>query len=104
MAKQMEIEKLEDIVIQAFREYPETISSNGVLWARIAKRLATQHNIITAEGFIMATLMGKIPSSHSIAAAASNVRKSNPEYEPTEEQKAKKQEVQQQYINRYNQI
>lgn len=100
----MEIEKLEDIVIQAFREYPETISSNAVLWARISRALATQQQIVSVDSFIDAVVKGKIPSSHSIAAAASNVRKSNPEYEPTEEQRAKKHEVQQQYINRYNQI
>jgi hypothetical protein len=104
MRIKMETKKLEEIVIQAFTEYPETISSNVVLWGRISKRLATQHNIITAEGFIMATLQGKIPSSHTLAAAITNVRRRRPEFIPTEEQKARKMKVQEQEINRYNQI
>ena len=92
---------LERLVKTTFDKHPETIGSNLLLWDRISRRLERLYGIETLEDFHMAYLKGQIYHQHSIAAAASTVRKMYPEYEPTEEQKAVKLEVQQRYIDNY---
>jgi len=93
--------ELERLVKTTFDRHPETIGNNVLLWDRITKRLENLYNIDTLEEFHIAYLKGKLYHQHSIAAAASTVRKRYPEYEPTEEQKAAKLEVKQRYIENY---
>lgn len=100
----MEIPKLEELVLMTFQEKPESIAHNGILWGYIAKSLASSNNITTRDGLILALIEGTIPNQHSIAAAASNVRKKHPQYNPTEEQRNNKQQIKQEYINRAKQI
>lgn len=96
--------EIEQMIISAYTEKPETISNNNVLWAYISRGLANHYGINTIDKFVEAIVYGAIPSSHSLAAAISNVRKAYPQYAPTEEQRKQKEEVKQNYINRHNQI
>jgi hypothetical protein len=98
------IMEIEQMIISAYTEKPELISNNNVLWAYISQGLANHYGINTIEEFVEAIVYGKIPSSHSLAAAISNVRKEHPQFVPTEEQRQLKEQVKQNYINRYNQI
>jgi hypothetical protein len=95
----MKPKKIQEMIIQAFNEAPETIGSNAILWSYIAKHLTHKNNILTADSFILASVQGIIPSQHTIAAAASNVRKLYPEFQPTEEQLANKNTVREEFIN-----
>jgi len=100
----MEIPKLEDLVLMTFEEQPDSIAHNGILWGYIARALASHNNITTRDGLILALVEGTIPNQHSIAAAASNVRKTHPQYNPTEEQRKNKEQIKQEYINRAKEI
>lgn len=92
---------LERLVKTTFDRHPETIGNNLLLWDRISRRLEKLYGIETLEDFHIAYLKGEIFHQHSVAAAASVVRKRFPQYEPTEEQKALKLEVKQRYIENY---
>ncbi len=100
MAKQ----KLEELVELAFRHRPDTISSNTLLWVEVVKALCETKNITTLDELFLNVLSNKIPTSHSLAAAITNVRKKYPELRPTEEQMARKEAVKQEYINQFNNI
>ena len=93
---------LESIVEQTFRLRPQTIGNNDLLWVEVCKALCEVNNINELDSFFLSVLRGDIPSSHSIAAAVSLVRKKHPELRPTEEQMANKLAAKQEYINQYN--
>jgi hypothetical protein len=93
--------KLEKIIELAFRNKPETIASNDLLWVEVCKALCAGKNITNLDDFFLKVLSGEIPSSHTLAAKITNVRKKYPELRPTEEQRKKKLEVKEQYINEY---
>jgi hypothetical protein len=93
--------KLEQVVETAYRAKPETISSNDLLWVEVSKALCKHYGIRTLDDFFLHILGGKIPTSHTLAATITNVRKNNPDLVPTEEQKRLKLAVKQRYINEY---
>jgi hypothetical protein len=92
---------LEKLIIQTYDRKPETIGNNSLLWVEVCKRLSHYYNIKTIDDLYLSILKNELPSSHSLAATISCVRKKYPQYEPTEEQKKLKNEVKQQYINNY---
>lgn len=93
--------KIENIVSQVLRTKPETRASNDLLWVEVCKALCSHYRITTLDEFFLHILSGQIPSSHTTAAAITNVRKTFPELRPTEEQMAQKQQAKQNYINEY---
>lgn len=93
--------KIENIVSQVLRSKPETRASNDLLWVEVCKALCSHYRITTLDEFFLHILSGQIPSSHTTAAAITNVRKTFPELRPTEEQMAQKQQAKQNYINEY---
>jgi hypothetical protein len=93
--------KLEKIVELAFRHKPETIASNDLLWVEVCKALCKAQNITNLDDFFLKILGGDIPSSHTLAAKITNVRKKYPELRPTQEQMKLKKVVKQQYIEDY---
>lgn len=93
--------KVDEIVELAFRNKPETLASNDLLWVEVCKALCEAKGIRNLDDFFLNILGREIPSSHSLAAAVSVVRKRCPELQPTEEQRRAKQEVKQRYINEY---
>lgn len=93
--------KLEQVIENTYRTLPETISSNDLLWVEVSKSLCKNLNIKSLDNFFLHILRGDIPTAHSLAAAISNVRKKNPDLVPTEEQRQRKMEVKERYINEY---
>jgi hypothetical protein len=93
--------KLEQVVETAYRAKPETIASNDLLWVEVSKALCKRYGVKTIDDFFLHILGGQIPTSHSLAAAITNVRKNNPDLIPTEEQRRLKMVVKQRYINEY---
>lgn len=93
--------KLEQVVETAYRAKPETIASNDLLWVEVSKALCKRYGVKTIDDFFLHILGGQIPTSHSLAAAITNVRKNNPDLVPTEEQRRLKMVVKQRYINEY---
>ena len=93
--------KLETLIKQTYDRHPETIGNNSLLWVEVCKRLCRLDRIETLDDFYLAILRNNLPTSHSLAASISCVRKKYPQYEPTEEQKSRKEEVKQQYIENY---
>ena len=93
--------KIEQVIETAYRAKPETIASNDLLWVEVSKALCKQFGIRTLDDFFLHILGGQIPTSHTLAAGITNVRKNNPELRPTEEQRRLKMEVKQRYINEY---
>jgi len=93
--------KLEQLIETAYRTKPETIASNDLLWVEISKLLCKTYGVKNLDSFFLHILKGQIPTSHSLAASISNVRKNNPDLVPTEEQRRMKMEVKQRYINQY---
>jgi hypothetical protein len=71
------------------------------LWFEVCKVLCEQNNITEINDFFFNTLINKIPTVHTIAATASVLRKKYPQFKPTEEQKKRKLEIKQQWIERY---
>jgi|688.fasta_scaffold331760_2 hypothetical protein len=92
---------LQEIVESVLRDIPSTRANNDLVWAQVCEILCDLHGITTAEGFIHNTLNKNIPSSHTVAASISVVRKKYPELRPTDEQMARKEESKKQYINQY---
>jgi len=93
--------KVDEIVELAFRNKPETLASNDLLWVEVCKALCKTKGITSLDDFLVNVLNGQIPSSHTLAAAISVVRKRCPELQPTDEQKRMKQEVKNRYITEY---
>jgi hypothetical protein len=93
--------KVDELVEMAYRNRPETLASNDLLWVEVCKVLCEVEGITNLDDFFLNILTRKIPSSHSLAAAISVVKKRCPELEPTDEQKRLKKEVKQRYINEY---
>lgn len=93
--------KIENIVSSVLRHKPETRASNDLLWVEVCKALCSHYRITTLDDFFLHILSGQIPSSHTTAAAITNVRKTFPELRPTEEQIAQKQQAKENYINEY---
>ena len=93
--------KLDEIVELAFRNKPQTLASNDLLWVEVCKALVKQKGVKTIDDFFLSVLNKDIPSSHSLAAAISVVRKRCPELKPTEEQARLKEQIRQSYINDY---
>lgn len=93
--------KLQTLVKQTYDRKPETIANNNLLWIEVCKRLCCIDNIESIDDFYLAILKNQIPSSHSLAAAISCVRKKYPEYHPTDEQKEMKEVSRQKYIEDY---
>jgi hypothetical protein len=93
--------KIDELVELAYRNKPETLTSNDLLWVEVCKVLCEVEGITKLDDFFLNILCRKIPSSHSLAAAISVVKKRCPELEPTEEQKRLKKEVKERYINEY---
>ena len=92
---------IQGIVEMILRDLPETRGNNDLVWSEVCLVLSELYGITSVEGFIQNTLNGNIPSSHSVAASISIVRKKFPELKPTEEQLQRKLEIKQQYINQY---
>jgi hypothetical protein len=92
---------LEELVEAVLRDQPSTRGNNDLVWAEVCDILCQLYGITTSQGFINNTLNKNIPSSHTIAATISVVRKKYPELRPTDEQMARKEESRQQYINQY---
>jgi hypothetical protein len=92
---------IQGIVEMILRDLPETRGNNDLVWAEVCLVLSELYNITSVEAFIQNTLNGNIPSSHSVAASISIVRKKYPELKPTEEQLQRKLEIKKQYINNY---
>ena len=92
---------LQKIVETVLRDYPNTRANNDLVWAEVSQILAELYQVTTVEGFLLATLEKKIPSSHTLAATISVVRKAHPELNPTDEQMERKKEVKQQFIEQY---
>jgi formylmethanofuran dehydrogenase subunit E len=92
---------LEKLIIQTYDRKPETIGNNNLLWVEVCKRLQNLYKIESIDDLYLSILKNELPSSHSLAAAISCVRKKYPQYEPTEEQKKIKNEVKQRYIENY---
>ncbi len=80
---------------------PHLIADNTLLWVEICKDLCTQMGITTIEEFMNKTMSRELPTSHSIAAGVSTVRKKYPHLKPTEEQMKRKLEIQRAYIDEY---
>lgn len=92
---------LEKLITQTYDRKPETIGNNTLLWVEVCKRLQNLYSIESVDDLYLSILKNELPSSHSLAAAISCVRKKYPQYEPTEEQKKMKNEVKQRYIDNY---
>ena len=73
----------------------------GWKYVRLYVLVRTSQNL---DDFFLKVLSGEIPSSHTLAAKITNVRKKYPELRPTEEQRKKKLEVKEQYINEYRNL
>ena len=95
----MEKPKLRKLIFQILTEKPEARGSNDLLTYLINKHLINHHNIQTADGFAMAMYGGLIPNQHTIAAALSVVKRLNPELKETPEQREKKLQKQEEFIN-----
>jgi hypothetical protein len=92
---------LNEIVKMAFTNIPETIGNNDLLYYEVCRVLCEIEGITTAEEFLRGILNKTIPSSHTLAATISTVRKTNPEFIPTEEQLVNKLNARQRYIDEY---
>ena len=92
---------LEYIVETALRAKPETRANNDVLWIEVCKALCEVKGITTLDDFFLKILYGEIPSSHSLAAAVSIVRKRCPHLRPTQEEMDLKMAKRQEYIDNY---
>jgi len=96
--------KWNELVEAAFREFPETRDSNDVLWVKVVRGFCSELGINNLDDLYLGILRNQIPNSHTIAAAASCVRKEHPELQPTTRSKARKEEIRQEYINNYYNI
>lgn len=92
---------LQQIVTAVLTDYPETRGNNDLVWVEVSQILCELYDITTIEGFLLATLTKKIPSSHTLAATISVVRKLHPELNPTPEQLERKKEIKEQFIQQY---
>jgi hypothetical protein len=95
------MKQLNELVELALRTKPETRESNDVLWVEIASVLCIVENITDVNDLFMKVLSNEIPSSHSVAAAASIVRKQHPELKPSTTSTNRKNEIKQQYAQEY---
>ena len=89
-------------VLAAFQRHPANQTNNDLCWASVIEAMYARDGITPPREFINKIIEGKLPSSHSIAAAISNVRASNPEYELTDELKVMKQSHRQDWITHRN--
>ena len=93
--------KLNEIIKEVFISVPETIGNNDLLYYVVCQTLCEIEGITTSDEFLRAILDKRLPSSHSLAAGISVVRKENPEFIPTEEQLENKMNARQRYIDEY---
>ena len=98
------MKRLEPAVIATLRNKPASIGNNDVLWVELVKALCQEKNITSVDELFLSVLRGEIPTSHSVAAALTNVRREHPELKPTDAQMKLKLEKKQEYINAYNNI
>ena len=77
-------------------------SNNPLLWAVIVKEMCEEKNIETIDDFLGKIILGEIPNSHSVSASLSIVRKENPHLRPNQEGRDRQLEIQQQYIDNWN--
>lgn len=95
------MKRIDSIIEAAFRAKPGTRANNNVLWVEVCKALCIEKNITTLDEFYDKILYGEIPSSHTLAARVSIVRKKHPELKPTEAQMEMKLRVRDEYIQEY---
>lgn len=95
------MKNIDRIVETALRAKPETRANNDVLWIEVCKALCKVKGITTLDEFFLKILYGELPSSHSLAAAVSLVRKRFPELKPTQEEMDLKMARRQEYIDNY---
>ena len=96
--------ELENKVAATLRNKPAAIGNNDVLWVELVKALCNEMNITSIDDMLLKVLEGKIPTSHSTAAALTNVRVQCPELRPTEEQKKLKKDKKDEYIQAYRNL
>jgi hypothetical protein len=92
---------LQILVETAFSNIPATRESNDVLWVEITKALCTLKGITTIDDLFVEVLNRRMPSSHSIVAAATNIRKRNPQFKPTDNSLRRKMEIRAEHAENY---
>lgn len=92
------------IVKATLENYPDTRENNQALWIRITNQICLEKGWNTKDEIFYHTLKENLPSHHSLVAAASIVKRENPELMPTKAL-GRKMEIQTEYINEwYNYI
>ena len=91
----------EHAVKTMYEAKPHLIADNTLLWVEIIKDMCNQENITHIDDLLNKFVTREFPSSHTMAATISLVRKRHPEFRPTEEQMDKKMEIQRGHIADY---
>lgn len=94
--------ELEQLVIDAYNRHPANRTNNDLCWVSVIEAIYAKDGITPPREFLEKILNKELPTSHSLAAAISNVREAHPEYQLTEEMKVLKDTHRQEWIERRN--
>ncbi len=94
--------KWNSVVKATLENYPETRENNQALWVRITQSICEQKGWTTLDEVILHTLNEVLPNQHSLVAAASIIKRENPELMPTASSYQKKMEIKGEYIREWN--
>ena len=98
----MKNQDLEKLVKEAFDRHPANKTNNDLCYVSVVEAIYRKKGLQPPREFLDKLLKKEIPSSHSLAAAISNVRAAHPEYELTDMDKVMKLSYRNEWIERRN--